>query len=95
MIAQKHTVIALSVGISLLRTAKKINERGVKMIKYESVCNSDVLDEIKSGETIFLLNRATNDVRWVNDMSVDSLIKVFEHDNKDNKYEFYKEVKNK
>ena len=74
-------MIALSVGISLLRTAKKINERGVKMIKYESVCNSDVLDEIKSGETIFLLNRATNDVRWVNDMSVDSLIKVFEHDN--------------
>ena len=63
------------------------------MIKYESVCNSDVLDEIKSGETIFLLNRATNGVRWVNDMSVDSLIKVFKHDNKDNRYEFYKEVK--
>ncbi len=63
------------------------------MIKYESVCNSDVLDEIKSGETIFLLNRATNDVRWVNNMSVDSLVKAFKHDNKDNRYEFYKEVK--
>lgn len=62
------------------------------MIKYESVCNSDVLDEIKSGETIFLLDRATSDVSWVNNMSVDSLVKVFRHDNKDNKYEFYKKV---
>lgn len=63
------------------------------MIKYESVWNSDVFDEIKSGETIFLLDRAANDVRWVNDMSIDSLVKVFKHDNKDNRYEFYKEVK--
>lgn len=63
------------------------------MIKYESVCNSDVLDEIKSRESVFLLNRATNDVKWVNNMTVDSLVKVFKHDNKDNKYEFYKEVK--
>lgn len=60
------------------------------MIKYENVCNSDVLDEIKSGEDIFLLNRATNNVSWVNGMSVDSLVKVFKHDNKDNRYEFYK-----
>ena len=62
------------------------------MIKYESVCNSDVLDEIKSGGSVFLLNRATNDVKWVNNMTVDSLIKVFKHDNKDNKYDFYKKV---
>lgn len=47
------------------------------MIKYENVCNSDVFDEIKSGETIFLLDRAANDVIWVNDMSIDSLAKVF------------------
>lgn len=60
------------------------------MIKYENVCNSDVLDGIKSGETIFLLDRAANDAVWVNNMSVDSLVKVFEHDNKDNRYEFYK-----
>lgn len=63
------------------------------MRKYEAVCSSDVLDGIKSGETIFLLDRAVNDVIWVNNMSVDSLVKVFKHDNKDNRYEFYKEVK--
>lgn len=40
-----------------------------------------------------MLNRATNNVSWVNDMSVDSFVKVFKHDNKDNRYEFYKEVK--
>lgn len=62
------------------------------MIKYENVCSSDVLDEIKSGETIFLLNRETNDVREVSNMSVGSLVNVFNHDNKDNRYEFYKEV---
>lgn len=62
------------------------------MIKYESVCNSDVLDEIKSGESVFLFNRATNDVKWVNNMTVDSLVKVFKHGNKDNRYEFYKKV---
>jgi len=62
------------------------------MIKYESVCNSDVLDGIKSRETIFLLDRAANNVIWVNNMTVDSLVKVFKHDNKDNRYEFYKEM---
>lgn len=63
------------------------------MIKYQSVCNSDVLDEIKSGKDIFLLNRATNNVSRVNGMTVESLAKVFKHDNKDNRYEFFKEVK--
>ena len=62
------------------------------MIKYESVCNSDVLDEIKSGKNIFLLDRATNNVSWVTDRIVESLVKVFKHDNKDNRYEFFKEV---
>lgn len=62
------------------------------MRKYEAVCISDVLDEVVNGERIFLLNRATNDVKWVNNMTVDSLVKVFKHDNKDNKYEFYKRV---
>lgn len=48
------------------------------------------LMELRVGETIFLLDRAANDAVWVNNMSVDSLIKVFKHDNKDNRYEFYK-----
>jgi hypothetical protein len=63
------------------------------MRKYEAVYSSDVLDEIKSEKDIFLLNRATNNVSWVNGMTVGSLVKVFKHDNKDNIYEFYKEVK--
>lgn len=63
------------------------------MRKYEAVYSSDMLDEIKSGKDIFLLNRATNNVSWVNGMTVGSLVKVFKHDNKDNIYEFYKEVK--
>jgi hypothetical protein len=62
------------------------------MRKYEAVCISDVLDEVVNGERIFLLNRETNDVREVSNMSVGSLVNVFNHDNKDNRYEFYKEV---
>jgi hypothetical protein len=62
------------------------------MRRYEAVCSSDVLDEIKSGESVFLFNKAINDVKLVNKMTVDSLVKVFKHDNKDNRYEFYKEV---
>ena len=62
------------------------------MRKYETVCISDVLDEVVNGERIFLLNRETNDVREVSNMSVGSLVNVFNHDNKDNRYEFYKEV---
>ena len=62
------------------------------MRKYEAVCISDVLDEVVNGERIFLLNRETNDVRKVSNMSVGSLVNVFNHDNKDNRYEFYKEV---
>ena len=46
------------------------------MRKYEAVYSSDVLDEIKSGKDIFLLNRATNNVSWVNGMTVGSLVKV-------------------
>lgn len=62
------------------------------MRKYEAVCISDVLDEVVNGERIFLLNRETNSVREVSNMSVGSLVNVFNHDNKDNRYEFYKEV---
>ncbi len=62
------------------------------MRKYETVCISDVLDEVVNGERIFLLNRETNDVREVSNMSVGSLVNVFNHDNKDSRYEFYKEV---
>lgn len=63
------------------------------MRKYEAVCISDVLDEVVNGERIFLLNRETNDVREVSNMSVGSFVNAFNHDNKDNRYEFYKEVK--
>lgn len=33
--------------------AKKINERGVKMRKYEAVCSSDVLDAVANGEKFY------------------------------------------
>lgn len=73
--------------------AKKINERGVKMIKYESVCNFDVLDEVVNGERILLIDRATESINSLDEISIRDLAIAIKAENKDNRYEFYKEVK--
>lgn len=72
---------------------KKINEKGVKMIKYESVCSSDVLDEVVNGERILLIDRATESINSLDEISTKDLAIAIKAENKDNRYEFYKEVK--
>ena len=71
---------------------KKINEKGVKMIKYESVCISDVLDEVVNGERILLIDRATESINSLDEISTKDLAIAIKAENKDNRYEFYKEV---
>lgn len=63
------------------------------MTKYESIYSFNVLDALKNREIIFMLDRSKNTVVSVNDMYVDKFASVVNHDNKDNRYEFYKEVK--
>lgn len=63
------------------------------MTKYESIYSFNVLDALKNREIIFMLDRSKNTVVSVNDMYVDKFASVVNHDNKDNRYEFYKKVK--
>lgn len=73
--------------------AKEINERGVKMMKYESVCNSDVLDAVANGEKILLIDRLMESIDSVDEISTRDLAIAIKAENKDNRYEFYKDVK--
>lgn len=63
------------------------------MIKYESVCNSDVLDAVANGERILLIDRATEMIKSLDETSTRDLAIAIKAENKDNRYEFYKEVK--
>lgn len=63
------------------------------MIKYESVCNSDVLDEVVNGERILLIDRATESIDSLDEISTRDLAIAIKAENKDNRYEFYKKVK--
>lgn len=63
------------------------------MIKYEAVCGSDVLDEVVNGERILLIDRATESIDSLDEISTRDLAIAIKAENKDNRYEFYKEVK--
>lgn len=62
------------------------------MIKYESVCNSDVLDAVANGERILLIDRATESIDSLDEISTRDLAIAIKAENKDNRYEFYKEM---
>ena len=63
------------------------------MTKYEAVCSSDVLDEVINGERILLIDRATERIKSLDETSTKDLAIALKAENKDNRYEFYKEVK--
>lgn len=62
------------------------------MRKYEAICNSDVLDEVANGERILLIDRATESINRLDEISTRDLAIAIKAENKDNRYEFYKEV---
>lgn len=62
------------------------------MIKYESVCNSDVLDAVANGEKILLIDRLMESIDSVDEIGTRDLAIAIKAENKDNRYEFYKEV---
>lgn len=63
------------------------------MTKYEAVCSSNVLDEIINGERILLIDRATESIGSLDEISTRDLAIAIKAETEDNRYEFYKEVK--
>ena len=63
------------------------------MTKYESTYSFDVLDEVVNGERILLIDRATESINSLDKISTKDLAIAIKDENKDNRYEFYKEVK--
>lgn len=62
------------------------------MIKYESVCNSDVLDAVANGERILLIDRLMESIGSLDEISTRDLAIAIKAENKDNRYEFYKKM---
>lgn len=63
------------------------------MRKYEAVCSSDVLDVVANGERIVLIDRLMESIDSVDEIGTRDLAIAIKAENKDNRYEFYKEVK--
>lgn len=61
--------------------------------EYEAVCSSGVLDAVVNGERILLIDRATESINSLDEISTKDLAIAIKDENKDNRYEFYKEVK--
>lgn len=62
------------------------------MRKYEAVYSFDVLDEVANGERILLIDRATESINSLDEINTRDLAIAIKAENKDNRYEFYKEV---
>lgn len=62
------------------------------MRKYEAVDNSDVLDAVANGERILLIDRLMESINSLDEISTRDLAIAIKAENKDNRYEFYKEV---
>jgi hypothetical protein len=62
------------------------------MRKYEAVYSFNVLDEVANGERILLIDRETESINSLDEISTKDLAIAIKYDNKDNRYEFYKAV---
>lgn len=67
------------------------------MEKYEKVYAFNVIDEIKKNNRVYIVDRSacdnSNAIRCANCCSMGFVCKVLEHNNEDNRYEFFKVVK--
>lgn len=63
------------------------------MKKFKVIYPWEALDEIKEGKTVFMLDRETQTVECVNDMTVDTLAQVLMIGNEKNRFDFWMEEK--
>ena len=56
---------------------------------YKSIYPFEVLDYIKAGETVYMLDRDTNEVLEVNSREVGEFAEVLKFDNETKRYDFW------
>lgn len=66
------------------------------MNKYKTVYNFNVLEELKKGEEVYIIDKSkrysTESITKASEMKAKFLIDIIESENKDERYEFYKVV---
>ena len=58
---------------------------------YTKIYDFQVLDELKKYQAVFVVDKQSAEVKLINAMDVARFITIINHDNSDNRYEFYKE----
>ena len=62
------------------------------MLVYDDVYNFSVLSEVQKGEEVYMINKRTKEITYVNTMTVASLLLAINDKSRDNGIEFFKEV---
>ena len=62
------------------------------MLVYDDVYNFSVLSEVQKGEDVYMINKRTKEITYVNTMTVASLLLAINDKSRDNGIEFFKEV---
>ena len=62
------------------------------MLVYDEVYNFSVLGEVQKGEDVYMINKRTKEITYVNTMTVASLLLAINDKSRDNGIEFFKEV---
>lgn len=60
---------------------------------YRIIYSFNIMDEIRAGKEVYMLDRELRCVECVNDMEVETLCKVLEQDNVKERFEFWVEEK--
>lgn len=62
------------------------------MAMYKLVYNFEVLDKLRSGGEVYVLDRESRSVSRMSKLNVIEVVKIIDHDNKDNRYEMWETI---
>ena len=59
------------------------------MINYRNILRFEIEEEVKKGNIVYCIDKKNQTVEPINGMCAEGYIKMLNHDNSDNRYEFY------
>ena len=62
------------------------------MAMYKLVYNFEVLDKLRSGGEVYVLDRESRSVSRMSKLNVIEVVKIIDHDSKDNRYEMWEAI---